>query len=72
MQTGYKGRVGIYEVLLADEEIRRLIGERSSAELIYTLARDIGMQTMYEDGIEKIASGITTHEELIRVLHEDV
>lgn len=68
--TGYLGRVGIFEVLEVDEEIKRLITERASSVGIITVAREHGMTTMLEDGIAKVVTGITTLEEVIRATTE--
>jgi len=66
----YKGRVGIYETLVVDDDIRKTILNRSPADEIADKARERGMRTMHEDGMEKVEQGMTTREELIRVLHE--
>ena len=66
--TGYKGRIGIYEVLEMDEEIKRVIMEGKNSDDIETIAVEKGMTTMLENGIEKALSGITSLEEVIRVI----
>jgi len=68
--TGFSGRVGIFEVLEITEEIRSLIMKKASADEIQEMAKSLGMTTMTEDGIQKVLTGITTFEELIRVIHE--
>jgi len=68
--TGYIGRVGVYEVLEVDEEIEKLVIERKSADEITNLAIKKGMTTMVEDGLEKVKLGMTTIEEVIRVTKE--
>lgn len=68
--TGFKGRVGIYEVLSLDEEVRRLVTEKASADVIKRAARERGMTTMLEDGIWKVFQGVTTVEELLRATQE--
>lgn len=65
--TGYRGRVGIYEVLEVSKEIRKLISERKDSDVIYKQALSEGMTSMLSDGLEKVAKGITTIEEVIRV-----
>jgi len=65
--TGYTGRVGVFEVLEVSNEIKRLITNKSNAEVITHQAMKEGMKTMIEDGLEKIAKGATTIEEVIRV-----
>ena len=66
-----KGRTGIFECLVVDETIRKLIMARASAEEIRGRARAMGMQTLYEHGEDKIQEGITTREEVERVIHQD-
>jgi type IV pilus assembly protein PilB len=69
-ETGYEGRVGIFEVLLIDEEVREAILERKDAETIQKLAIKNGLATMMKDGLEKIKQGVTTVEEVARVTKE--
>lgn len=64
--TGYQGRVGIFEVLEVTKDIRKLIVTKSDADLIEQEAIKEGMKVMLEDGLEKIARGITTLEEVVR------
>lgn len=68
--TGYQGRIGIHEVLILDPEIREAIIKKASATEIREIARDNGMQTMIEDGIEKAKKGITTLHEILKIIHE--
>ncbi len=65
--TGYSGRVGLFEVLEVTKEIRRLISEKADSDIITQAAIKEGMKTMLDDGLEKVAGGITTIEEVIRV-----
>jgi type IV pilus assembly protein PilB len=65
--TGYKGRVGIYELLEITPEIEDLIINRATSAEINALARKKGMKLMFEDGFAKALSGLTTLEELLRV-----
>lgn len=65
-QTGYSGRTGIFEVMELGEEIRRLISQKQTADIIYQKARKLGMTSMLEDGLGKILKGITTLEEVLR------
>ena len=67
---GYSSRIGIHEVLPVTHEIRNLIVKGSPAEEIETQAKKEGMLTMAEDGIYKAACGITTIEEVLRVVSE--
>jgi type II secretory ATPase GspE/PulE/Tfp pilus assembly ATPase PilB-like protein len=64
--TGYHGRVGIFEVMEVSDKVRALIASRASADVITKEARAEGMKTMLEDGIEKVLEGRTTLEEIIR------
>jgi len=67
LNTGYVGRVGVYELLLMNEEIRELIVQRSSASKLLEVARRHGLMLLREDGFEKAAKGQTTIEEVMRV-----
>jgi len=68
--TGYLGRIGIFEVLPVTEKVARLILERVPASEIEKQAREEGMVTMMQDGYLKVLEGITTIEEVIRVAQE--
>ena len=68
--TGYEGRVGIYEVLEVDDEVRQAIVERKSAADIAKIAIKNSMTTMIENGLEKAKQGITTIDEILRVTKE--
>ncbi len=68
--TGYKGRIVINEVLVADEEIRAAILRKVSASDIKQIAIKNGMTTMFVDGFNKALLGFTTIEEVLRVTHE--
>ena len=68
--SGYKGRLGIYELLTMDEPLRKLILNRSSSEDIRACAQNAGMRTLRQVGVEKLKEGITTPEELLRVTQE--
>ena len=67
---GYKGRIGIYEILNMTEQMQHLIAERATAADIFNKAREQGMITMLEDGFLKAKAGITTIEEILRVIKE--
>ncbi len=69
--TGYHDRVGIFEVLEMSEKIKEAIVEKADADELAKLAREEGMKTMLEDGLEKVKLGITTLEEVLRVTEED-
>jgi len=67
-ETGYKGRVGLYEVMLVSEEIKRLTVGRATTEEIKNVAIKEGMRTLKEDGLEKVLRGQTSIEEIMRVV----
>jgi len=69
--SGYRGRTGIYELLLMDNAIRPLVMEHAPATAIRSLACQQGMKTMREDGRQKVLRGITTVEEVLRVTRQD-
>lgn len=69
-RTGYRGRVGVFEVLSVTPEIRELIVGKVSGEEISRLARKQGMGGMLEDGLDKMFSGLTTIEEVMRAVRE--
>ena len=69
-QTGYRGRIGIFEILALSPAISQMIAQRSSAQAILQKAREEGMTTMMEDGVEKAGQGVTTLEEVIRVAYQ--
>jgi type IV pilus assembly protein PilB len=71
-QTGYRGRLGIFEVLVVTDEMRDLIVSRSSTEDIARAARRAGMATLRDDALRKAAQGITTLSEDIRVTRKNV
>jgi type II secretory ATPase GspE/PulE/Tfp pilus assembly ATPase PilB-like protein len=58
-KTGYKGRVGLHELLIADDEIKRLVQERARVAEIFTAAVARGMRTLKMDGMEKVMMGLT-------------
>ena len=66
-RTGYRGRTGIYELLVVDETVRQLILTKATSQTIRESARKKGMTTLREDGWKKVAKGITTVEEILRV-----
>jgi len=69
-KSGYKGRMGIYEFFTLNDEIRSLILKQAIPGLIFEEARKLGMRSLMEDGLEKIAHGATTFEEVYRVTKE--
>jgi general secretion pathway protein E len=69
-QTGYKGREGIFELMVVDDEIQSLILKTSDANAIKKLAVEHGMLTLRRDGARKVLEGITTIEEVFRVTEQ--
>ncbi|HMO36202.1 MAG TPA: GspE/PulE family protein, partial [Gemmatales bacterium] len=63
--TGYKGRVGIYELMVTDDEIRDMCSQRISATVIRRKALEKGMITLRQDGYRKVLSGLTTVDEVV-------
>ena len=70
--TGYKGRTGIYELLILDDDLRRLVLEKMSTGNIRKEALAKGMTTLRQDGFRKVKAGLTTIEEVYRVTQEEV
>ncbi len=64
--TGCRGRFGIFEIFVVDDEARKLIYEKVPSSVLRTRAREMGMRTLREDGIRKVLAGLTTPEEVIR------
>jgi general secretion pathway protein E len=69
-QTGYRGRLGTFELLVIDDNIRQLIQQHASATQIKDAAKSAGLHTLRDDGIRKILAGITTISEVERVTVE--
>lgn len=67
MQTGFRGRTAIFEILTVDDEVKKLVLKTSDANQINELALKQGMITLQKDGIDKVLAGITTTEEVLRV-----
>lgn len=68
--TGYRGRICINEVLVADDAVREAILRKASSSEIKSIAVSRGMTTMFEDGFRKVETGLTTLEEVLRVVQE--
>ncbi|HET7554936.1 MAG TPA: GspE/PulE family protein, partial [Gaiellaceae bacterium] len=66
-QTGYKGRIGVYQLLVMSENLESLAASKASREELERAAIEEGMQTLWDDGLAKVASGLTSLEELARV-----
>jgi len=71
-QIGYKGRIGIFEIFIIDDEVRHMINKRSSTLMLRQRARELGMRTLREDGVRKILAGLTSAEEVISITMGDV
>jgi len=69
-QTGYLGRVGIFELLEMTQPIKELVIEKVDAQIIREKAKKLGMVTMIEDGLQKVEEGITTLEEVLRAIKQ--
>jgi general secretion pathway protein E/type IV pilus assembly protein PilB len=69
--TGYKGRMGIYEIFMMNEEIQHLVFKNAPDEIIRDAARKCGMRTLRDDAVRKAAAGSTTLEEVVRVTMQD-
>ena len=67
-RTGYRGRFGIHEVMVMSEELERLVIERRSSEDIQKVALMQGMLSMRSDGLRKAGMGMTSLEEIFRVV----
>ena len=66
-QTGYRGRMGIHELLLMNDAVRHEVLKKSSSEHIYRVAREHGLVNMFEDGFGKVLQGLTSLAEVLRV-----
>jgi general secretion pathway protein E/type IV pilus assembly protein PilB len=70
--TGCRGRMGIFEMFVVDDEARKLIYEKVPSSVLRNRAREMGMRTLREDGVRKVLAGLTTPEEVIRATVGDV
>jgi general secretion pathway protein E/type IV pilus assembly protein PilB len=70
-KTGYRGRFGIFEMFVIDDEVRKLIYDKVPSSVLRSRAREIGMRTLREDGARKVLAGMTTPEEVIRATIAD-
>jgi general secretion pathway protein E len=68
--TGYKGRTGVYELMIADDKVRALIHNRAAESQLFVAAEAAGLRPMREDGERLVAEGITSPEEVVRVTRE--
>ena len=71
-ETGYRGRFGIFEIFVIDDEARKLIYECVPSSVLRRRAREMGMRTLREDGVRKVVAGLTTPDEVIRATVGDV
>lgn len=71
-RTGYRGRMGIFEIFVIDDDVRHMINRRSSTMLLRQRARELGMRTLREDGVRKILAGVTSADEVISVTIGDI
>jgi general secretion pathway protein E/type IV pilus assembly protein PilB len=69
--TGCRGRMGIFEIFVIDDEARKLIYDKASSSVLRARAREMGMRTLREDGIRKVLAGMTTPDEVIRATISD-
>ncbi|HWY74911.1 MAG TPA: ATPase, T2SS/T4P/T4SS family, partial [Verrucomicrobiae bacterium] len=70
--SGYRGRFGVFEIFVIDDEARKLIYDKVPSSVLRTRAREMGMRTLREDGIRKVLAGLTTAEEVVRATVGDV
>ncbi|MGZ5552900.1 MAG: GspE/PulE family protein [Chthoniobacterales bacterium] len=70
--TGYRGRMGIFEIFVIDDEVRHMINNKKSTLLLRQKARELGMRTLREDGVRKVLGGMTSAEEVISITLGDV
>ncbi len=70
-KNGYRGRFGVFEIFVIDDEARKLIYDRVPSSVLRTRAREMGMRTLREDGARKVMAGMTTAEEVIRATTGD-
>ena len=68
--TGYKGRTGVYELMVADDKVRSLIHNRAAESQLFVAAEEAGLKSMREDGERLVRTGITSLEEVIRVTRD--
>jgi type II secretion system protein E len=71
-RTGYKGRMGIFEIFILDDDVRHMINKQSSTLQLRQRARELGMRTLREDGVRKVLAGLTSAEEVISITLGDV
>ena len=67
-QTGYKGRVGVFQFLVMNDELEQLTAKGATRDELEAAAMRNGMRSIWDDGLDKVMSGLTTVEELARVI----
>jgi general secretion pathway protein E/type IV pilus assembly protein PilB len=70
--TGYKGRMGIFEIFSISDDVRHMINQRRSTLLLRQRARELGMRSLREDGVRKVLAGLTSAEEIISITLGDM
>jgi general secretion pathway protein E len=68
--TGYKGRTGVYELMVADDKLRSMIHSRAAESQLFVAAEQAGLKSMREDGARLVASGVTSLAEVVRVTRD--
>jgi general secretion pathway protein E len=69
-QTGYKGRTGVYELMVVDDAVQGLIHYKGDEQALIAAARKAGLRSMREDGERLVRDGITSPEEVVRVTRD--
>jgi type II secretory ATPase GspE/PulE/Tfp pilus assembly ATPase PilB-like protein len=67
-ETGYKGRVGVFQLLVMNDELEQLTARGATRDEIEEAAMRTGMRSIWDDGIDKVMEGLTTVDELARVV----
>jgi len=70
--TGYKGRIGVYEILLIDRDLKDALYQQASISELRKLARQKGFRNLFEDALSLVAEGITDYKEVLRVIQQDL
>ena len=70
-QTGFRGRLGLFEIFVLNDQVRNMIFARVSAADLRNAARQLGMRTLREDGLRKVIAGVSTLTEVLRVTMGD-
>ena len=68
--TGYFGRIGVFEIMEVNDEIRKLIAENGTTEELAAAARNNGMRTLRENGVRYVLEGVTSYEEMMKASYE--